>query len=296
MTTNRANFPSLLWPGIRAIWGDEFREWSPLYTRIFTVQTSDKAYEKVQQITGLGLAQVKNETAPIAYINPNEGFSKEYVNITYAIGSSVSEEMYDDDQYQKINNLPKWIARSVKQTREVLAHSVLNNAFGSALSADGVSILNTAHPLVGGGVLSNKLATPADFSQTALQDIMILMGYATDDKGLKMMIEPKMLVVSPFEQFNAEVVLKTDKKVGTEYNDVNPVMGAVPMMVSPYLVDPDAWFLTTDAPEGLTWFDRKKTSFDRDQDFDTKNLKFTACFRAAVGATNWRGLYGSEGG
>lgn len=303
MTIATGNFPELLWPGIAEIWANTYNDFPSLYPRLFQVKKSDKRFEKEQGVTGLPLAGVKDEGSGINYVDPYQGYQKEYVNVTYALGAIVTREMYDDDQYNYINGLPKMLARSLRQTEETIAFNHFNRAFNSAYTgADGRQLCSgggsggTAHPLVGGGTFRNELTTSADLTQTALeQAIQDIMDFV-DDQSLKIRVMPKALVVPTQLNFVAQKIIKTPNAVGSADNDINPIPGQnLDLVVSPYLTDTDAWFLTTDVDNGLTWYNRRAAEILRDNEFDTQNLKFATTKRFVSGWTDPRGVFGSPG-
>lgn len=297
MAIASGNFAELLWPGIAEIWANDYNDYSPLYTRVFSVKKSDKRFEKAQGVTGLSLASVKDEGSSIPYEDPFQGYQKEYVNATYGLGSSVTREMYEDDQYNYINSLPSMLARSLRQTEETIAFNHFNRAFNPAYTgADGATMCNATHNLVGGGTFRNQLSTAADITQTsmeqALQDVMDFV----DDQSLKIRSMPKALIVSTQDNFKAQKLLETAAVVGSADNDKNPIPGVgLDLVVSPYLTDTDAWFLTTDCPNGLTWYDRRSAEIVRDNEFDTQNLKFATTARFSSGWTDPRGVFGTPG-
>lgn len=295
MTVGSATFAEELWPGIKAHWGDAYKDYPVMFKKVFTVEKSDKRFEKHQQITGLPLASVKDEGATVEYADPEEGHQKEYVNVTYALGSSVTREMYEDDQYGVIRRIPKYLARSMRHTEEVTAFNIFNNGFTTENSADGQTIFNTAHVLVNGDTLANRPDTPADLSQTSYQNGVLTIRGWTDEKGLRTFVEPKKLLTSDQESFTGEVILGSQYKTGGEDNDINPVYGHVEFCWTPYLTDEDAWFILTDIDEGFMFFQRRAAEIDRDNEFDTQNLKFLTTERWSVGCTDWRGGYGSTG-
>ena len=296
MTIATGNFPELLWPGIADIWGNTYSDYKPLFTQVFDIKRSDKRFEKEQGVTGLGLASVKNEGSSIAYSDPYQGFQKEYVNATYAAGTTVTREMVEDEQYNYINQLPAMLARSLRQTEETVGFNHLNRGFNTTYTgADGVTLFNASHPLVGGGTFSNQLGTNSDLTQTSLETaIQNLMDFV-DDQSLKIRIMPKTLVVPTALNFTAFKLMNTDRAVGSADNDKNPLQGMLKVVVSPYLTDTDAWFIITDCPNGLTWFKRRAAEIKRDNEFDTQNLKMATTARWSSGWTDPRGAYGTPG-
>ena len=303
MAVASGNFAELLWPGIAELWGNAYNDYEPLYTKLFSMKSSDKRFEKEQGVTGLGLAAVKDEGSSIPYEDPFQGYQKEYVNVTYALGSSVTREMYEDDQYNYINSIPSMLARSMRQTEETVAFNHLNRAFNSSFTgADGLQLCSgggsggTAHPLVGGGTYTNELATSADLTQTSLETATQNLMDFVDDQNLKIRVMPKCLVVPTALNFTARKILETSYAVGSADNDINPIPGLFQdLVVSPYLTDTDAWFIITDTPNGLTWFTRRAAEIGRDNEFDTENLKFKTSKRWSSGWTDARGVYGSAG-
>lgn len=297
MTIATGNFAELLWPGINAIWGHTYNQYPKLYTKIFTVKKSDKRFEKEQGVTSLPLVGVKNEGDTAEYTDPFQGYQKEYVNVTYGLGSSVTREMYEDDQYGYINEIPRLLAQSLAQSEETVAFNHLNRGFNASFTgADGVRLFDNSHPLVAGGTFRNQLSTPSDLTQTSLETAIQDMMDFVDDQSLKIRVLPKSLVVPTALNFTARKLLESGYVVGSADNDVNPVMGLFQdLVVSPWLTDPDAWFIITDVSNGLVWYDRRPAQLERDNEFDTQNLKFLQTKRWSSGWTNPRTSFASAG-
>jgi len=297
MTTGTGAFPELLWPGIADLWGESYNDYEALYAKIFEMRDSDKRFEKMQNVTGLGLAAVKDEGSSIPYEDPFEGPQEEFVNSTYALGSIVTREMYEDDMYSFINDIPTMLSRSLWQTKETIAFNHLNRAFNASYTgADGVSLCNASHSLVGGGTYRNQLNTAADLSQTSLetgtQDLMDFV----DEQSLKIRVMPKCLVVPTAMNHTALKLIESDLVVGSADNDPNTTKGLFQdLIVSPYLTDTDAWFIITDVPHGLMWFTRRAAELVRDNEFDTQNLKFATTERFSSGWSDPRGVFGTPG-
>ena len=297
MTVASGNFAELLWPGIADIWANSYNDYEALYPKIFETKSSDKRFEKEQGVTGLGLSAVKDEGNAIPYEDPFQGYQKEYVNVTYGLGSIVTREMYEDDQYNYINTIPAMLARSMRQTEETLAFNHLNNGFNANFTgADGATLFNATHPLVAGGTQSNQLAVAADLTQTSLEQILQDLMDAVDDQQLKIRLMPKCLVVPTQLNFRARKLLESEYVTGVADNDKNGIPGLFQdLVVSPYLTDNDAWFVVTDCPNGLTWFWRRRPEVSRDNEFDTENLKFKDTGRWSSAWTDFRGVYGTAG-
>lgn len=295
MTVGTSNFGELLWPGIKELWGDRYNQWKPIYPEFMEVVDSDKAFEKFQGLTGFGTFAVKDQGEAISYADPHLGFQQIIDPVVYALGASITREMYEDDQYNWINKIPQLLADSARQTEEVVAHTVLNNAFTTA-GADGVSLCNTAHPLVdGSSTYANRPTAGADLTQTALENAAISISNFTDDRGKNINLKGTKLVVSTTDQFVAEKILKTEYKVDSADNTINPMSGRYALVISPFLTDPDAWFLLTDSDTGLIYTRRRQPMLERQNEFNTLNLQFINHMRFGVGFVNPRIVYGSPG-
>ena len=297
MAVGSGNFAELLWPGIADLMGQEYSEWESLYTKVFDVRDSTKAFEKIQGVTGLGLAAIKRQGAAIVYTDPLQGFQEEFVPVTYARGSVVTKEMWEDDQYDYINTIPKMLSRSMRHTEESVAWDHLNNGFSASFTgADGLSLFNASHLNVGGSTYSNQLGTAADLTQTSLEQAVTDIMAHTDDLGLQIMVKPVCLIVPNELNFTARRLLETDFIVGSADNDKNGLKGLFKdLVISPWLTDADAWFIKTDVPLGMMFFWRRRMETDRDNEFDTQNLKFSVTGRFSSGWADPRQMFGTAG-
>lgn len=299
-TITTSNHPKDLWPGIIAHFGHTYNEHTEEFSQVFDKETSDKAYEERVQYTGLGLAAAKSQGASIGYDDTQQGYVSRATNVTYAIGAVVTREAIEDGKYETVaKRLSKGMAFSLRQTKENIAANILNRAFsGSYLGGDGVALCSTAHPEVGGNQ-SNHIATSADLSEASLEDLLIQIMQATTARGLKISLIGQKLVVPPALVFEATRILKSQLQSGTANNDVNALkaMGLLPggIVVNHYLSDSDAWFVKTNAPEGLIYQERRSYEFTQDNDFDTENAKMKATERYAFTWGDWRTIYGSPG-
>lgn len=295
------NFPELLWGGIAKIWGISYNEYPAIYSQFFEKESSDKAFEKEQQITGFPLAGIKEQGDEVPFSQMYQGGQKEYRHLTYAIGASVTREMVEDDQYGVIRKIPKLLARSLREVEEVTTHSVLNNGFtapssGGTQTVDALALFTTAHTLLNGTTGSNTLTTAADLTQTSLETALQAIMDMTDDQGLKMAAKPKTLIVPTNYNFLARKILETQEVVGSNNNDKNIVANMnLKLVVSPYITDSDSWYIVTDVPNGLKFYTRREAELDRDNDFGTDNLKIKTSKRYSYGITDWRGVYGVPG-
>lgn len=302
MTTSTANFPELLWPGIKMIYGDAYKQWNSKYDKYSERTPSDKAFEKFQGITTLRAAPLKNQGAAMTYDDPLQGFQKEAVNAAYALGTTITREMYDDDQYGKIRQAPKGLAISFRRTQEIVTADQMNSGFSTAANVqtaqDGLSVYNAAHLLVGGGTFSNTPSTASDLIMSSVEQAYIDISNFNDDRGYPMHAMPKCWVVPTSDYFVAEKILETQYAVGSADNDVNVVSNKqmpIDLIVNPYLTDINAWFVGTDVDNGIMYVDRMEAEPDRDNVFDTKSLKFSVYGRFSVVTADPRGTYGSPG-
>jgi hypothetical protein len=297
---NTSSFAKALWPGINAWYGKAYKEYPVEWDKLFEKHTSRKQFEEDVGTSGFGLARVKPEGSPIEYDSERQAFISRYVHTVFALGFIVTREAYEDDLYDVIGERKaQGLAFSMRQTKEINAANVYNRAFNSAYTGgDGVSLLSNAHPNFAGGTWSNVLATPADLSEAALEQALIDIAAFRNDRGLLIAVRPKSLIIPPQLQFEATRVLKADGRVGTDLNDPNAIktMGMVPeVVVNHYLQDPQAWFIRTDVPHGMKYFERRADDFGMDEDFDTENAKYKATARYSFGWTDPRGLFGSQG-
>lgn len=294
------NHPKALWPGMRKFWGREYTEHPVEWKEIFEDLTSEKNYEEDTEVTGFGLAPVKNQAGAVSFDSETQGPTKRYTHITYGLGYIVTREEMEDNLYEVVSKRRiKALSFSVRQTEEIVAANVLNRAFNTSYTgADGKAMIVSDHVTVDGSQ-SNVLTTAADLSEAAIEDLCIQIMNAKNSRGLKISIMPRKLIVSPSEAFNAERIVKSALQSGTANNDLNAIkqMGMFPdgICVNHYLTDADAFFIKTNAPNGLIRFTRRATEFKQDNDFDTENAKAKSTLRFSVGWTDWRGIFGSPG-
>ena len=294
------NHPKALWPGIKAWWGRSYGEHPEEWKEIFDTEDSDKAYEEDVELTGFGLAGVKNQGEAISFDSESQGAVKRYTHVVYGLGYIVTREELEDNQYEKVSRRrSKALAISLRQTEEIVGANILNRAFNTSYTGgDGKALIVSDHPSLIGSQ-SNVLTTAADLSEASLEDMTIQVMQWTNSRGLKFAFKTRKLIVSPNDAFNAERIVKTPKTLGTNNNDINALrsMGVLPegYCVNHYLTDTDAWFVKTNAPEGLKRYNRRAAEFKQDNDFDTENAKAKSTIRFSVGWTDWRGMAGSPG-
>ena len=302
MAITRSQLVKELEPGLNALFGIEYKRYENEHEQIFAIETSDRAFEEEVMLTGFGSAPVKTEGAGMAYDTAQESFTARYTHETIAMAFALTEEAIEDNLYDRLSvRYTKALARSMSNTKQVKAASVLNNGFtgGSFAGGDGVALMSTAHPTAMGPDFSNRPAVAADLNETSLEQGIIDIAAFTDERGLKVALTARKLVVPKELQFTAERLMKTSLRVATADNDINAIvsMGLIPegYVVNHYLTDTDAFFLLTDAPNGLKMFNRSpvKTAFEGD--FETGNVRYKARERYSFGFSDPRGIYGSPG-
>jgi len=299
MAINRAQLAKELEPGLNALFGMEYARYEAEHTEIYDTESSDRAFEEETLIVGFGNAEVKAEGSGVRFDNANEGYTSRYTHETVALAFALTEEAVEDNLYDRLGaRYTKALARSMANTKQIKAAAVLNNAFSTA-GGDGVSLINTAHPLGGGGTLANRATTMADLNETSLEDALINISTFTDDKGLNIALKGMKLIVPPQLQFVADRLLQTPGRVGTSDNDINSIknQGMIPdgYVVNHYLTDTDAFFLKTDCPDGFKYFERSPMQTALEGDFDTGNMRYKARERYSFGYSNFRAVYGSQG-
>ena len=294
------NHAKALWPGVRKFFGAKYDEHPTEWSQIFESKESTKNYEEDVQITGYGLAPVKDQGGSVAYDSMSQGFTQRYTHVVYGLGFQVTREEFEDNQYKdKAFRRTEMLAFSMRQSEEIVAANILNRAYSNSyLWGDGKEILATDHPTLD-GTQSNELGTPADLSEASIEDLCTQIMEAKNTRGLRIALMPKKLIVAPASMFDAQRILKSQLQSGTPNNDINALrsLGLFQdgVVVNHYLTDSDAWFIKTNAPAGLTRFNRRGTAVEKDSDFDTENMKVKSTMRFSVGITDWRGLYGSAG-
>lgn len=297
---NTGSYPKALWEGVK-LWWDSAAASAPQYAPLmFKKENSTKSYEEYAQSVGLGLAVVKPEGQPITYDGMQQGFVSRGTNVAYGLGIITTHEELKDNLYVKLTKgRTEKLRRAFAETKNINSTNILNRAFNAAYKGgDGVSLLSTAHPNFTAGTWNNKLATDAALSQAALEDMMVLMMQAKDDRGYIEPLTGDKLIVHPNNFFTATRILNTSKSVGNNFNDVNPIntenllKGGI--VSNPYLTGTGPWFITTNAQDGLIWQEREALEIWEDNDGDTRNFKVGAYERYVFLWANPRGLYGSN--
>jgi len=301
MAISRAQLLKELLPGLNALFGLEYAKYGEEHKEIYETETSERSFEEETKLSGFSAAPVKNEGSAIAYDNAQEAWTARYNHETIALGFSLTEEAIEDNLYDSLSaRYTKALARAMSYTKQVKSAAVLNIGFSSSyVGGDGVALFSASHPLVSGGTNSNIPSTPADLNETSLENAVIQISLWTDERGLLIAAKPRKLVVPPQLQFVSTRLLETELRVGTTDNDVNALKsnGAIPegYCINHFLTDSNAWFLTTDVPNGMKHFVRTPLSNSMDGDFDTGNVRYKSRERYSFGWSDPLGMFGSAG-
>tara|TARA_R100001369_G_scaffold30597_1_gene54416 strand:- start:234 stop:1148 length:915 start_codon:yes stop_codon:yes gene_type:complete len=298
---SRANELKQLLPGLNALFGEEYANYENEHEEIYVSENSERSFEEELKLSGFGAAPVKDEGSTISYDTAQESFVARYTHETIAMGYSITEEAMEDNLYVSLSGrYTKALARAMSYTKQVKGAYPLNNGFSTTFSSgDGVALFSTAHPLVSGGTNSNRPSSGADLNETSLEDAIIQIGKYTDERGLKIAARARKLIVPTDLQFVATRLLQSDYKVGSADNDVNAIKtnGVIPegYSVNHYLTDTNAFFITTDVPDGMKHFVRSPMTTAMDGDFETGNVRYKARERYSFGVSDPLGIFGSPG-
>jgi len=301
MAISRAQLLKELLPGLNALFGLEYTRYGEQHKEIYETETSERSFEEETKLSGFSAAPVKNEGSAIAYDNAQEAWTARYNHETIALGFSLTEEAIEDNLYDSLSaRYTKALARAMAYTKQVKSAAVLNNGFSASYTGgDGVALFSASHPLVSGGVNSNIPGTPADLNETSLEAAVIQIAAWTDERGLLIAAKPKKLVVPPALQFVATRLLETELQTNTADNNINAIKnnGSIPdgYTINNFLTDTNAWFLTTDVPNGMKHFVRSPLAQSMDGDFDTGNVRYKSRERYSFGWSDPLGMYGSAG-
>jgi len=289
-----------LLPGLNALFGLEYKKYENEHAEIYETENSDRSFEEEQKLSGFGAAPVKAEGSSIMYDNAQEHFTARYTHETVAMGFSITEEAVEDNLYDSLSaRYTKALARGMAYTKQTKAAALLNNGFTSYYSGDGVTLFSASHPTITGGVNANKPGTDADLNETSLEQAVIDIAAFTDERGLLIAARPRKMIIPSNLMFVATRLLQTELRTGTSDNDTNALRtnGSIPegYRVNHYLTDTDAWFLTTDVPNGMKHFVRTPMTTGMDGDFDTGNVRYKARERYSFGVSDPLGIWGTTG-
>jgi hypothetical protein len=299
MAISRGQLVKELEPGLNALFGLEYKRYENQHAEIYTSESSDRAFEEEVMLSGFANAQVKPEGSGVTFDNAQETYTARYTHETVALAFSITEEAIEDNLYDRLaSRYTKALARSMANTKQVKAVNPLINGFGTFTSGDGVALFSVSHPTIAGTV-ANTLTTAADLNETSLEQSLIDIAAMTDERGLKIAARGVKMIVPPELQFTAERLMKSQGRVGTADNDINAIvsMGMVPQgyRVNNFLTDPDAFYIITDVPNGMKYFDRASIKTAMEGDFDTGNVRYKARERYSFGVSDYRGIFASPG-
>ena len=301
MAISRGQLVKELEPGLNALFGLEYKRYENQHAEIYTTESSDRAFEEEVMLSGFAQAQVKPEGSGVVFDNAQETFTARYSHETIALAFSITEEAIEDNLYDRLaSRYTKALARSMANTKQVKAVNPLINGLpgGSFNSGDGVTLFNTAHPTVSGS-FQNTLTTAADLNETSLEQSLIDIAAMTDERGLKIAARGVKMIIPSELQFTAERLMKSQGRVGTADNDVNAIvsMGMIPQgyRVNNFLTDTDAFYIITDVPNGMKYFERSPIKTAMEGDFDTGNVRYKARERYSFGVSDFRGIFASPG-
>ena len=299
MAISRNQLVKELEPGLNALFGLEYKSYDQQWNEIYTTESSDRAFEEEVMLSGFAQARVKPEGSGVAFDNAQETFTARYTNETIALAFAITEEAIEDNLYDRLaSRYTKALARSMASTKQVKGAAPLNNGFGTFQSGDGVALFSTAHPTIA-GTFSNTLATAADLNETSLEQALIDIAALTDERGLKIAAKGVKMIIPSALQFVAERLMKSQGRVSTADNDINAIrsMGMIPQgyRVNNYLTDTDAFFISTDVPNGMKHFNRAPLTTKMEGDFDTGNVRYKARERYVFGVSDPRGIFASPG-
>ena len=301
MAINRAQLVKELEPGLNALFGLEYDRYENEHAEIFDTENSDRAFEEEVMLSGFAQAPVKGEGAAVSYDTAQETFTARYSHETVALAFALTEEAIEDNLYDSLSSrYTRALARSMASTKQVKAANVLNNGFSTSFpGGDGKPLMTTDHPTLSAGDQSNEPSTAADLNETSLENALIDISAFKDERGIKINVQARKLIIPPALQFVAERILQSPGRVNTSDNDINAMknMGMFPegYVVNHYLTDSDAFFIKTDAPNGLKHFVRSPMSTGMEGDFESGNVRYKARERYSFGFSDWRGIYGSPG-
>ena len=300
MAISRQQLVKELEPGLNALFGLEYKRYENQHAEIFDTENSDRAFEEEVMLSGFGNAQTKAEGQGVSFDDAQETFTSRYQHETIALAFAITEEAIEDNLYDRLaSRYTKALARSMANTKQVKAASVLNNAFDSNFKGgDGKELCADDHPTLS-GTFKNELSTSADLNETSLEQSMIDIAALTDERGMKIAARGVKMIIPSELQFTAERLMKSQGRTGTADNDINALanMGMLPQgyVINHFLTDTDAFFIKTDVPNGMKMFVRAPIKTAMEGDFDTGNVRYKARERYSFGFSDPRGIFGSPG-
>ena len=302
MAISRGQLVKELEPGLNALFGLEYKRYENQHAEIYVTESSDRAFEEEVMLSGFANAAVKPEGGAVTFDNAQETYTARYTMETVALAFALTEEAIEDNLYDRLSSrYTKALARSMANTKQIKAVDPLINGLpqtATFTSGDGSALFATNHPTIAGTV-QNTLTTQADLNETSLEQSLIDIAAMTDERGLKIAARGMKMIVPPANQFNAERLMKSQGRTSTADNDINAIvsMGMVPQgyRVNNFLTDADSWYLITDVPNGMKYFERTPIKTAMEGDFDTGNVRYKARERYRFGVSDYRGIFGVQG-
>ena len=297
---NSGSFPKALQLGVRGWWGN-YKRPATVASLIFKKVTSDKQYEEYWQEVRTGVGKIKQQGQGVAYDTMQQGWGTRISNVIMALGIQITHEEIINNLYPKLGKgRVESLKNSLFEAQEITAANILNRAFTSGYTyGDGQILCSTANPNISGGTWSNAASVPADLSEIAIENSLVQIDNTLDDRGNHIVLTGQKLIIAPANKFNAQRILKSMGQSGNANNDENALKamnelsgGYVPWR---YLTAPNAWFITTDCPDGLIHQEREAMSIREDNDTDTFNYKVLAYENYAFGVGDKRSVFGSNG-
>lgn len=295
------DFRSIVEPILNEEFNGIYTQRADEYEQVFrTFSGTPRAYHEEPVLYGFGSAPELPDGMPVTYQSGGVLFIQRYLYKVYGLAFALTKVLVEDGDHIRIGQTyARHLAQSMIETKETLGANIINRSFNSAYKGgDGVELVASTHP-VANGTQSNLLSVAAALSQTSVEQMLIQIRQAQDNNGKRIRLTPKKLVLSPSNVFQGEVILKSALRSGTADNDINPVksMGSLPQGQANLsrLTSTTAWWIQTDAPEGLKLASRRKLEKSMEGDFETDSMRYKSTERYAFGWTDWRGIYGTPG-
>jgi len=295
------DFRSIVEPILNEAFDGVYDQRADEWSTVFREQSGiPRNYHEEPVLYGFGAAPQLPDGSPVTYQQGGVLFLQRYVYQVFGLAFALTKVLVEDGDHIRIGQVyAKHLAQSLVETKELLCANILNRAFNSSYAGgDGVSLINTAHPIAVGS-FSNQLSTAAALSQTSLEQMLIQIRLAVDNNNKKIRLQPLKLVVAPGNVFQAEVLLKSVLRTGTANNDINPIksIGLLPegATVISRLTSPTNWWVQTDAPEGLKLMMRRELEKTMEGDFETDSMRYKATERYIPNWTDPRSLFGTPG-
>ena len=295
------DFRSIVEPILNEAFDGVYDQRADEWSTVFREQSGiPRNYHEEPVLYGFGAAPQLPDGSPVSYQQGGVLFLQRYVYQVFGLAFALTKVLVEDGDHIRIGQTyAKHLAQSLVETKELLCANILNRAFNSSYTGgDGVSLINTAHPIAIGS-FSNQLSTAANLSQTSLEQMLIQVRQAVDNNGKKIRLQPTKLVVAPGNVFQAEVLLKSVLRTGTANNDINPIksIGLLPegATVISRLTSATNWWVQTDAPEGMKLMMRRALEKTMEGDFETDSMRYKATERYIPNWTDPRTLFGTPG-